>query len=82
MKLLEEIREKFDPAEIVADLCILYEVTNFKDLDIEGDEFWESYFEFDEIALVRTDRMDLRALDIDQRKNYEQIVTNNNNLQQ
>ena len=28
-ELLHEIREKFDPQDIVADLCILYEVTGY-----------------------------------------------------
>ena len=28
-KLLTEIRRKFDPQEIVADLCILYETTGY-----------------------------------------------------
>ena len=30
-ELLYEIREKFDPVDIVADLCILYEVTGYQD---------------------------------------------------
>ena len=28
-KLLTEIRRKFDPVEVVADLCILYETTGY-----------------------------------------------------
>ena len=53
-------------------MCILYEITNFKDLQVEDEEFWESYFDFDEIGLVRQDKMDIRALDYDQRRSYEQ----------
>ena len=70
MKLLEEIRDKFNPEEKTADLCILYEITNYKDLQIEDEEFWESYVDFDEIGLVRQDKMDIRALDYDQRHSY------------
>ena len=39
-ELLNEIREKFKPDEIVADLCILYEITNYKDESAEPD-FWD-----------------------------------------
>ena len=39
-QLLEEIRTKFDSTEIVADLCILYEVTGYKD-ESADDEFWD-----------------------------------------
>ena len=38
-ELLREIREKFDPEEIVADLCILYEVTGYQDESADVD-FW------------------------------------------
>ena len=82
LKLLEEIRDKFNPEEKTADLCILYEITNYKDLRIEDEEFWESYVDFDEIGLVRQDKMDIRALDYDQRHSYEQkLNTPTNNAQ-
>ena len=55
----------------MADLCILYEVTNFKEFTEDGDDFWEMYMDCDEISLVRKDKMDLRALDYDQRASYE-----------
>ena len=38
-ELLREIREKFDPGDIVADLCILYEVTGYQDDSADAD-FW------------------------------------------
>ena len=63
-QLLLEIREKFKPDDIVADLCILYEVTQYKDESAEPD-FWEQYQEFAEAdmvdALVRKDK--LKAVD-------------------
>ena len=39
-ELLKEIRKKFDPVDVVADLCILYEVTGYKDESAESD-FWD-----------------------------------------
>ncbi len=39
-QLLLEIRDKFRPEEIVADLCILYEVTKYMDESAEPD-FWD-----------------------------------------
>ena len=47
--LLQEIQDKFDPEEIVADLCILYEVTNYKDESAEAD-FWDQYMDFYELG--------------------------------
>ena len=75
IKLLVEIREKFEPKEIVADMCILYEVTNFKEALEDDDEFWEQYMDFDELGLVNKSKMDLRALDYDQRASY-QVASN------
>ena len=48
-ELLSEIREKFKPDEIVADLCILYEITNYKDESAEPD-FWDMYMDFFELG--------------------------------
>ena len=48
-KLLNEIREKFKPDEIVADLCILYEITSYKDESAEAD-FWDMYMDFYELG--------------------------------
>ena len=69
-QLLEDIREKFNPAEIDADLCILYEISNYKDFKEEKKKFWESYCDFDEIDLVREDKIDKRALNFDERQSY------------
>ena len=59
-QLLLEIREKFKPDDIVADLCILYEVTKYKDESAEPD-FWDQYQEFAEADmaddLVRKDKL-------------------------
>ena len=59
-QLLLEIREKFKPDDIVADLCILYEVTKYKDESAEPD-FWSQYQEFAEAnmvdQLVRKDKL-------------------------
>ena len=64
-KLLREIREKFDPVNIVADTCILYEVTEFKD-DSANDEFWEQYMDFFELGdddkLIRDSKIVMEAL--------------------
>ena len=49
MELLREIREKFDPDDIVADLCILYEVTGYKDSSADSD-FWNQYMDFFELG--------------------------------
>ena len=43
------IREKFDPVEIVADLCILYEVTGYQDESADAD-FWDQYMDFFELG--------------------------------
>ena len=48
-ELLSEIREKFKPEDIVADLCILYEITNYKDESAEPD-FWDMYMDFFELG--------------------------------
>ena len=48
-ELLREIREKFDPDEIVADLCILYEVTGYQDESADVD-FWNQYMDFFELG--------------------------------
>ena len=72
-ELIDEIREKFDPKEVVADLCILYEVTAYKDESAEAN-FWEGYMDFFELGadenLVRFDNLDERALEPEQRKEY------------
>ena len=47
--LLTEIRSQFDPQEIVADLCILYEVTGYKD-DSSQEDFWDQYMDFFELG--------------------------------
>ena len=48
-ELLQEIRDKFDPVEIVADLCILYEVTGYRDESADAD-FWHQYMDFFELG--------------------------------
>ena len=72
-ELLEEIREKFDPVEVVTDLCILYEVTNYKDESAESD-FWEQYMDFFELGndenMIRSDKMNVDALAPDRRQEY------------
>ena len=59
-ELLNEIRDKFDPVDIVADLCILSEVTNYKDKSADPD-FWDQYMDFSELGddtnLIREDRL-------------------------
>ena len=46
-ELLLEIREKFDPVEIVADLCILYEVTGYQgDNPANDEDFWANYADY------------------------------------
>ena len=64
----------------MADLCILYEVTGYKDESAETD-FWEQYMDFFELGndenLIRQDKMETAALEPDRRKEYK-----NNNAQQ
>ena len=75
-QLLEDIRWKFDPAENDADLCILFEISDYKDLEKEREDFWESYCDFyNEIGLVREDKLDKRALNFVERKSYEKMET-------
>ena len=54
------MRKEFDPTDVVADLCILYEVTGYKDESAEA-SFWDQYDEFAEAgsedALVRIDKL-------------------------
>lgn len=65
-KLLTEIRDKFDPENVIADTCILYEITQYKDSNAD-DAFWDTYMDFFELGndenLIRQDKLDLRALD-------------------
>lgn len=72
-ELLTEIREKFDPVEIVADLCILYEVTSYKDESAESD-FWDQYMDFFELGndenLISAKNMAEEALAPDRRKEF------------
>lgn len=69
-KMLNEIRQKFDPVNVVADTCILYEVTDFKD-ESAAEDFWEQYMDFFELGgdeiIIKDERMDERALDREQR---------------
>ena len=65
MILLEEIKHKFDPESEKTDLCILYEITNFMDMQVRKQEFWDDYFDFDEIGLVRQDKMVMGALNFE-----------------
>ena len=59
--------------EIVTDLCILYEVTSYKDESAEVD-FWDQYMDFFELGndenLIRADRMEDKALAPDRRQQY------------
>ena len=40
--MLAEIRNNFDSEKVNADLCILYEVTNYQDENAD-EEFWKHY---------------------------------------
>ena len=64
-ELLTVIREKFDPENVVADVCLMYEITGYMD-ESTGQEFWASYRDFFELGdddnMVREDRLDERAL--------------------
>ena len=64
--LLKEIRDKFDPENVIADACILYEITHYKDSTTD-ESFWDTYMDFFELGndehLIRQDKLDLRALD-------------------
>ena len=74
-KLISEIREKFKPDDIVADLCILYEVTGYQDKSPNAD-FWPMYMDFFELGedenLIRQDRMEVKALPPDRQKTYRE----------
>ena len=52
------------------DLCILYEVTNYKDKSVEP-KFWDQYLDYFELgydeSLIQHSRLDLRALEPQQR---------------
>ena len=72
-ELLTELREKFDPENIVADVCLMYEITGYMDESADKD-FWDSYRDFFELGkdenMIRLDRFDERALDPERRKAY------------
>ena len=72
-ELLKEIRDKFDPENVIADACILYEITQYKDSSAD-DAFWDTYMDFFELGndenLIRADKLDLRALQSSDRKVY------------
>lgn len=72
-ELLNEIRAKFDPENVIADTCILYEITQYKDSSAD-DAFWDTYMDFFELGndenLIRQDKLDLRALESTNRKVY------------
>ena len=72
-ELLKEIRDKFDPENVIADTCILYEITQYKDSNAD-DAFWDTYMDFFELGndenLIRADKLDLRALQDSDRKVY------------
>ena len=72
-ELLKEIRDKFDPENVIADTCILYEITQYKDASAD-DAFWDTYMDFFELGndenLIRADKLDLRALESSDRKVY------------
>ena len=57
----------------MADLCILYEVTNYKDESAEAD-FWDTYVDFSELGndanLIRQGRLDTKQLDPKARAEY------------
>ena len=54
------IREKFMPAADKSDLCILYEITKYKDESAKA-EFWDQYEDFaepgDQDALVKPEKL-------------------------
>ena len=58
--LLVMIREKFMPAADIPDLCILYEITKYKDESAKA-EFWDQYEDFaepgDQDALVKPEKL-------------------------
>ena len=74
-ELISAIREKFDPDDIVADLCILYEVTGYQDKSADAD-FWPMYMDFSELGedenLIRQDRMEVKALPPARQKTYRE----------
>ena len=60
----------------MADLCILYEITNYKDESAEPD-FWDMYMDFFElgddqnfIRALRMDEASLETLDKSKRQEY------------
>lgn len=69
--LLIEIREKFSPADVTADMCILFEVTSYKD-ESANPNFWEQYEDYTKVndydALVRPDKL--------KKKDYLQLALN------
>ena len=54
------IREKFMPSADIPDLCILYEITKYKDESAKA-EFWDQYEDFaepgDQDALVKPEKL-------------------------
>ena len=65
--LLVEIREKFKPADHTPDLCILYEITKYKDESAKAD-FWDHYEDFaepgDQDALVKPAKLKKKDLKV------------------
>ena len=72
------MREQFNPEEIVADLCIMYEATGFKHESAESD-FWDQYMDFAELGddanLIKNSKMDDRALTKEQRQRYTNMMS-------
>ena len=57
-ELLMEIRNRFRPNEIPADLCILYEVSGYED-EAQDPNWWDLYKDFAELGkdnLIREDK--------------------------
>ena len=73
-ELLTDIRTKFKPETDVADRCVLYEVTNYKDNKNCPEDFWDLYTDFAELGndekLVNVNKMDTRALPKEIRDEY------------
>ena len=59
--MIQEIRSQFDPEAKVADLCILYEVTGYKD-ECSQDEFWDQYVDFFELGDEKVTAMNAEDL--------------------
>ena len=65
---------------MIADTCILYEITKYKDESVD-DDFWDTYMDFFELGedenLIRGDKLDLRALSKKKRLEYLLAQTRN-----